>query len=57
MRTRRVPGAKTLAEIKATLTSVERALVKKARTELRQEELSRCDLRKAREITREKKRL
>jgi predicted transcriptional regulator len=48
---RRVAGAKTLAEIDATFTPAQRALVKRRMKQLEQEELTLADLRKAYRIT------
>ena len=50
-RLKRVAGAKTLAEIDATLTPAQRAAVKRRVKQLAQEELSLADLRKAHRIT------
>ena len=48
---KRVPGAKTLAEVRATLTPAQRTAVKRRAKELEAEELTLSDLRKAQEIT------
>ena len=48
-----VPGAKTVAQMKAMLTPAERAAVKKQVAILAQEELSLADLRKAQHFTQE----
>lgn len=48
---KRVAGAKTLAEIKASLTPAQRAKLAKRVAELELEEMSLADLRKAQDIT------
>ncbi len=49
--TKRVAGAKTLAEIDATFTPAQRAAIKRRMKALAQEELTLADLRKAYRIT------
>lgn len=49
--TKRVAGAKTLAEIDATFTPAQRAAIKRRMKQLAQEELTLADLRKAYRIT------
>lgn len=50
-KTRKVVGAKTLAEMQAKLTPARRAKIKKRMKVLAQEELTLADLRKAQNIT------